>query len=276
MSKKEKMIYIKIFAIVVLSMILLFAGINGKENHENSINEFQEEQNATIENIEEKANVIENIEENVKEIKANKEKIETKNLQEEQKEETTVEKIEEKSTKKEDSKEVQTSVTKQNTKNGTNQTKSVTSTYNESYFDDNGHLKHYPDYKSKYATLKINSIGVNAPVYFGSSNEILDIGVAHDAGSYFVGEGGSVIMCGHNYNYNFSRFGELQKGSIIEVKTDYGDYFYKLYKTEIIEETEPEKLEIQKDEEILIIYTCYPFHNVEHTKYRYVLFAKKI
>ena len=83
-------------------------------------------------------------------------------------------------------------------------------------------------------------------------------------------------MCGHNYQYNFSRLGELKNGSIIEIKTDYEDFFYKLYRTEIIEDSEPEKLEIQRDEEILMLYTCYPFKNTEYTKYRYVIFAKKI
>ena len=31
----------------------------------------------------------------------------------------------------------------------------------------NGHLKEYPEFRQKYANLKISKIGVNAPVYFG-------------------------------------------------------------------------------------------------------------
>ena len=158
------------------------------------------------------------------------------------------------------------------TKQGT----TIKSTYNTDAFDEKGYLNHYPDYACKYGTLKISKIGVNAPIFFGASDEILLKAVAHDPGSYFPGENGSIIMCGHNYKYNFNKFGSLKSGDIIEVETSYGDYFYKLYDTKIIEETEFEKLPIQRDKEILMIYTCYPFANKEHTKFRYVLYSEKI
>lgn len=76
--------------------------------------------------------------------------------------------------------------------------------------------------------------------------------------------------------HNFRRFGELINGDIIEVKTDYGQFYYKIYDTKVIEETEMDKMPIQHDEEILMIYTCYPFNNTSYTIYRYVLYAKKI
>ena len=171
--------------------------------------------------------------------------------------------------------EVTENTTKVEPKQTPQKTQSVSSSYDTNFFED-GRLKKYPSFGDKYANLKINKIGINAPIYFGATDDILLKGVAHDSGSYFPGEGGTVIMCEHNYMNNFKRLGELKNGDIVEVKTSYGDFYYKLYKSQTILETETEKLPIQTDEEILMIYTCYPFNGVGHTKYRYVIYAKKI
>lgn len=151
----------------------------------------------------------------------------------------------------------------------------VTSTFNESYFT-NGHLENYPAFGDNYGTLIINKIGVNAPIIFGANDETILKGVGHDSGSYFPGEGGSIIMCEHNYMNNFAKLGELQNGDIIEVKTEYGDFYYKKYDEQIVMETEYGKLPIQEEKEILMIYTCYPFKGTERTQYRYVIYAEKI
>lgn len=135
-------------------------------------------------------------------------------------------------------------------------------------------LKNYPEYGTKYATIEINKIDVNLPVYLGDTLEILKKGVGHSSGSYFPGEGGSIIYMGHNSKKVFRRFSELQIGDEINVKTDYGEYTYKIYDMQLIKETELEKLPIQREKEILMIYTCYPFNNVGYTTQRYVVYAE--
>lgn len=151
----------------------------------------------------------------------------------------------------------------------------VKSTFDENAFED-GHLKHYPNFAEQYATLKIKKIGIDAPIYFGATDEIILKGVGHDSGSYFAGENGTIIMCEHDYMNNFKRIGELKNGDIIEIKTDYGDFYYELYDEQIVLETETDKLPIQKEKEILMLYTCYPIKDTEKTPYRYVIYAKKI
>lgn len=151
----------------------------------------------------------------------------------------------------------------------------VKSTFDENAFED-GHLKHYPNFAEQYATLKIKKIGIDAPIYFGATDEIKLKGVGHDSGSYFAGENGTIIMCEHDYMNNFKRIGELKNGDIIEIKTDYGDFYYELYDEQIVLETETDKLPIQKEKEILMLYTCYPIKDTEKTPYRYVIYAKKI
>lgn len=135
-------------------------------------------------------------------------------------------------------------------------------------------LENYPEYGTQYATIEIPRIDANLPVYFGDTLEILKKGVGHSSGSYFPGEGGSILYMGHNSKKVFRRFSELQIGDEIKVTTTYGEYNYKIYDMQLINETELEKVPIQKDEEILMVYTCYPFNNVGYAKQRYVVYAK--
>ena len=139
---------------------------------------------------------------------------------------------------------------------------------------ENNKLENYPEYGTQYATIEIPKIDVNLPVYFGDTLEILKKGVGHSSGSYFPGEGGSIIYMGHNSKKVFRRFSELQKGNEITVKTNYGKYKYKIYDMQLIKETDVDKLPIQKDKEILMIYTCYPFNNIGYATQRYVVYAE--
>ena len=135
-------------------------------------------------------------------------------------------------------------------------------------------IKNYPEYGTQYATIKIPKIDVELPVYYGDTLDILKKGVGHSSGSYFPGEGGSIIYMGHNSKKMFRRFSELQKGNEIEVTTSYGDFKYKIYDMQLIKETEVDKLPIQEDKEILMIYTCYPFNNIGYATQRYVVHAE--
>ena len=46
-------------------------------------------------------------------------------------------------------------------------------------------LTNYPTFGSKYATLKIESAGIELPVYYGANYTVLKSGIAHDEESYF-------------------------------------------------------------------------------------------
>ena len=144
----------------------------------------------------------------------------------------------------------------------------------ETVIDSQNKIQNYPEYGTQYATIEIPKIDVNLPVYFGDTLEILKKGVGHSSGSYFPGEGGSIIYMGHNSKKMFRRFSELQIGNEITVKTNYGEYKYKIYDMQLIKETELEKLPIQKDKEILMVYTCYPFNNIGYATQRYVVYAE--
>lgn len=128
----------------------------------------------------------------------------------------------------------------------------------------------------QYANLIIEKIGVNAPIFYGANDNIILKGIGHEEESYFPNQNGSIILCGHNYMNNFNRFDELVVGDIIKIETRYGTFSYQLYDAQIVFETERDKAPIQNEEEILMIYTCYPLRNNGYTQYRYILFAKKV
>ena len=127
---------------------------------------------------------------------------------------------------------------------------------------DTNKIQNYPEYGTQYATIELPKIDVNLPVYFGSTLDVLKNGVGHDSASYFPGEGGTIIYMGHNSKNAFRRFSELKKGDEITVKTSYGNFTYKIYDMKLINEKDLDALPIQKDEEILMCYTCYPFNNI--------------
>ena len=140
--------------------------------------------------------------------------------------------------------------------------------------DKNNKIKNYPEYGTSYATIIIPKIDINLPVYFGDTLDILKNGVGHSSGSYFPGEGGSIIYMGHNSKYMLNRLGELDINDQIKIQTNYGEYNYKVFDMKIILENEFEKLPIQRDKEMLMIYTCYPFDNIGYTTKRYVVYAE--
>lgn len=137
-------------------------------------------------------------------------------------------------------------------------------------------LINYPMYGTKYATLKIDSIEVNLPVYYGANYSVLKSGIAHDEISLFPGEGGSIIMAGHNFKSFLARLPEAKIGDKIFLETTYGNFNYKIYDTKIIKETAVDQVPVQKEEEILMLYTCWPINNIGHASERYVVYAKEV
>ena len=81
-------------------------------------------------------------------------------------------------------------------------------------------LESYPEYGTKYGNVKIDSIDVDLPLYYGDTLSILRNGVGHSSGSYFPGEGGSIVCMAHNtigYLYNLSH---IEIGDKIVVATN--------------------------------------------------------
>ena len=137
-------------------------------------------------------------------------------------------------------------------------------------------LETYPEYGTQYADIEIPAIDVNLPVYYGDTLSILKNGVGHSGSSYFPGEGGTIVYMGHNFEGYFRRFGELQVGDKIKITTTYGEYNYEIYDLKLVDETDLDAVDVQREKEILAIFTCYPFDNIGHAYQRYIVYAELI
>ena len=135
-------------------------------------------------------------------------------------------------------------------------------------------LLHRPMYGSKYATIKIPSIDLELPLYYGEGLDLLKNGIGQDSNSYFPGEGGTILCMGHNFKSFLAKLPETQKGDKIEIETSYGTFEYTIYQSKIVHETDLGAAPIQNEEEMLIIYTCYPINNIGHAYQRYLVYAK--
>jgi sortase A len=134
-------------------------------------------------------------------------------------------------------------------------------------------LKSYPEYGTKYGTIALPTLGLEFDLYFGDSLSILKNGIGHSSGSYFPGEGGSIICMGHNYSGILKTLPNINLGDEIIITTSYGVFTYKVNNTKIVYYTNTEELPIQREKEILMLYTCYPTDGLGHAVDRYVVYA---
>ncbi len=137
-------------------------------------------------------------------------------------------------------------------------------------------LQNYPTVGTEYAKLKIESIDLELPVLFGANYDILKKGIAHDDRSYFPGQGGSIVMAGHNFKKFLARLPETKIGDMIVLETNYGTFNYQISDQKIVKETETDAVPIVDTAEVLMLYTCWPINNIGHASERYIVYADRV
>lgn len=141
----------------------------------------------------------------------------------------------------------------------------------------NRRLINYPSYGESFGIITIPSIDVDIALYHGESLEILKYGAGHHAGSYFPGEGGSIIIAAHNTYGMFYSLPKVKVGDKIIIKTTYGTYNYQIDKTEIEEaKVLGSNLKINKEKETIMLYTCYPTDTPGYKSKRFVVYGSLI
>ncbi|MBQ8131724.1 MAG: class D sortase [Bacilli bacterium] len=133
-----------------------------------------------------------------------------------------------------------------------------------------------PSWGTVFGRLKIPSISVDLPIYHGDDTEQLVDGAGHYAGSWFPGEGASIILAAHNSHGLFYTLPQIQKGDRIRIETIYGNFDYEVYYTDIRDYRDREAFPIQDQEEILMLYTCYPVDNVWYVNERFIAYARLV
>jgi sortase A len=139
-------------------------------------------------------------------------------------------------------------------------------------------LTHYPSYGKQYAKIKIPSINIDLPVYYGDSLKILRHGVGQYAGSYFPGEGGTTILAAHNSDEYFKSLVDIKNGDVVTIEANYGTFKYRVVSTKVVHMDDIEEFQVRDDEEGLLMYTCYPVTRsvVGRRKHRFLVYARRI
>lgn len=125
-----------------------------------------------------------------------------------------------------------------------------------------------------YARIAIDRIPFQNNVYYGDTDALLNKGIGHYMGSHLPGEGGVILLAGHN-GTEFYHLRNVKKDDIVKLHTTYGDYTYQVYDMVIKEASEFTSNDLLSDKETLIMYCCYPFDELG-TSQRYFVYASYI
>lgn len=137
-------------------------------------------------------------------------------------------------------------------------------------------LESYPEYGTQYAKIEIPSLGIDLPLYYGSKLSILRNGIGQATSAYFPGEGGSIICMGHNTASMLKKLPKIKNGDKIIITATYGTYTYEVYNTKIVDEKALDEAPVQRDKEILMLYTCYPVDGFGHATDRFFVYANLV
>jgi sortase A len=122
--------------------------------------------------------------------------------------------------------------------------------------------------------LHIPKLNIIIPIFHGTSDQELQKGVGHVAGTAFPGEKNNSVLTGHRDTV-FRKLGEITSGDVLKVESDVAVYTYKVRKTRIVE-AEDLTVIVPKRKATLTLSTCYPFTYIGPAKQRYVLVADLI
>lgn len=116
-------------------------------------------------------------------------------------------------------------------------------------------LKTRPEYGKQYGEVKIETLNINLPLYYGDTLNELKNGIGQSARSFCPGEGKTIIITGHNTEDKLKRIVEMKAGDEIVISTTYGTYKYKVSNTETASNKANTIYTTRKNEENLIMYT---------------------
>lgn len=111
-----------------------------------------------------------------------------------------------------------------------------------------------PKFGEQYAVLEIESIDLSVPVYWGSNDELLELGAVQSTSSTAAGSGGNAVIDAH-VNTFFNELDKAAVGDTVVLYTQYGKFTYEV--SELIEfKASEKKYVLPAKEEKLTLYTC--------------------
>ena len=133
--------------------------------------------------------------------------------------------------------------------------------------------------KGIMGSIEIPKIGVDLPIYHGTSDDVLSNGVGHLQNSSFPvgGENTRTVLTGHRGLPNaklFTRLDELKKDDLFYIHVGNKTLAYQIYKIEIVKKEEaPDVLGIEEGKDLATLLTCTPYGVNTH---RLILTGKRV
>ena len=118
--------------------------------------------------------------------------------------------------------------------------------------------------KGIMGSIEIPKIDVDLPIYHGTSDEVLSIGVGHQQGSSLPvgGESTRCVLTGHRGlpgSKLFTRLDEVSEGDLFFIKVLKTTMAYKVTKVEVVEPDDASVFEISSDKDEVSLVTCTPY-----------------
>lgn len=121
------------------------------------------------------------------------------------------------------------------------------------------------------AVLSIDHLGIEVPVFDGTSEEILNRGAGRIEGTAGVGQDGNLGIAAHRDSF-FRPLKDIEIGDMMKLETVDGTVDYAVSSIEIVEPEDVHVLAPTAERTITLV-TCYPFYYVGHAPKRYIVKA---
>lgn len=113
-------------------------------------------------------------------------------------------------------------------------------------------------------SIEIPKIGVDLPIYHGTSDEVLSNGIGHLEGTSLPigGKSTHCVLTGHRGLPNsklFTRLDEIKENDLFYLNIFGETLAYKVNQIEVIEPSDIEKLNIQEGKDLVSLITCTPY-----------------
>lgn len=132
----------------------------------------------------------------------------------------------------------------------------------------------FPSYQQVYGEISIPEADILCPLIYGDSTEALKRGAGQYIGSRIIGYGGTTMICAH-VNRHFANLHKVERGNLIQIRTEYGVYTYEVYYTGVHSATDKSVYDLAREDENVVLYTCYYQQTaLGNVKMRYFVCAK--
>ncbi|MGE6259411.1 class D sortase [Heyndrickxia sporothermodurans] len=122
--------------------------------------------------------------------------------------------------------------------------------------------------------LLIPKIRAELPIFEGADEDELVKGVGHFSKSVLPGEKDNSVLSGHRDTV-FRKLGQMKKNDLLIVKTEAGQFKYKINKIRIVD-ADDRTVIVPKPRATLTVTTCYPFNFIGDAPKRFILVADLI